>query len=249
MLGSNIVNIFFILGFAAVIFPLTVKKNTTYKEIPFALLSALVILFLGNDMLFDYEDKAELSTGDGLVLLGFFCNIFYITFSRYLKMIFAEERDETVVYMKPLKSAGLIVIGLVGLVFGGIWIVEGAIEIATGFGVSQSLIGLTIVAIGTSLPELATSAMAAYKKNTDIAIGNVVGSNIFNVFWILGISSTINPIPVLQRSNIDFAMNILASVLLFAFLFVGKRHILERWQGFAFICIYIAYVLYLIKLG
>lgn len=248
VLGSNIVNIFFILGISAVIFPLTVKRNTTYKEIPFALLSALVILFLGNDMLFNYEDKAELSIGDGLVLLGFFA-IFLYYISAISKNELPDEKDDTVVYMKPFKSIGLISLGLVGLIVGGMWIVDGAIEIATGFGVSQSLIGLTIVAIGTSLPELATSAVAAYKKNTDIAIGNVVGSNIFNVFWILGISSIINPIPVLQRSNIDFAMNILASVLLFAFLFVGKRHMLERWQGIAFIGIYIAYVLYLIKLG
>jgi len=248
ILGSNIVNIFFILGFSAVIYPLTVKKNTTFKEIPFALLSALVILFLGNDMLFNYEDKAELSTGDGLVLLGFFAIFLYYIFA-ISKGELLDEKDETIVYMKPFKSIGLISIGLVGLIFGGMWIVDGAIEIATGFGVSQSLIGLTIVAIGTSLPELATSAVAAYKKNTDIAIGNVVGSNIFNSFWILGISATINPIPVLQRSNIDFAMNILASLLLFAFLFVGKRHMLERWQGFAFMGIYVAYVLYLIQLG
>ena len=248
ILGSNIVNIFFILGFSAVIYPLTVKKNTTFKEIPFALLSALVILFLGNDMLFNYEDKAELSTGDGLVLLGFFAIFLYYIFA-ISKGELLDEKDETIVYMKPFKSIGLISIGLVGLIFGGMWIVDGAIEIATGFGVSQSLIGLTIVAIGTSLPELATSAVAAYKKNTDIAIGNVVGSNIFNAFWILGISATINPIPVLQRSNIDFAMNILASLLLFAFLFVGKRHMLERWQGFAFMGIYVAYVLYLIQLG
>jgi len=248
ILGSNIVNIFFILGFSAVIYPLTVKKNTTFKEIPFALLSALVILFLGNDMLFNYEDKAELSTGDGLVLLGFFAIFLYYIFA-ISKGELLDEKDETIVYMKPFKSIGLISIGLVGLIFGGMWIVDGAIEIATGFGVSQSLIGLTIVAIGTSLPELATSAVAAYKKNTDIAIGNVVGSNIFNAFWILGISASINPIPVLQRSNIDFAMNILASLLLFAFLFVGKRHMLERWQGFAFMGIYVAYVLYLIQLG
>lgn len=248
VLGSNIVNIFFILGISAVIYPLTVKTNTTYKEIPFALLSALVVLFLGNDMLFNYEDKAQLSIGDGLVLLGYFAIFLYYIFA-IAKNELPDEKDDTVVYMKPFKSIGLISVGLAGLIVGGMWIVDGAVEIATGFGVSQSLIGLTIVAVGTSLPELATSAVAAYKKNTDIAIGNVVGSNIFNVFWILGVSSIISPIPVLQRSNIDFAMNIIASVLLFAFLFVGKRHMLERWQGFAFIGIYVAYVLYLVQLG
>ncbi|MBK8413237.1 MAG: calcium/sodium antiporter [Bacteroidetes bacterium] len=246
ILGSNIVNIFFILGISAVIFPLTVKRNTTYKEIPFALLASLVILFLCNDMLFDYEDKAVLSTGDGLVLLGFF--------SIFIYYIFAIAKAETLVesYVAPMplpKAVLFIAIGLIGLVLGGKWIVDGAVVMASGMGVSESLIGLTIVAIGTSLPELATSAVAAYKKNTDIAIGNVVGSNIFNSFWILGFSALINPIPVLQRNNIDFAMNILASVLLFAFLFIGKRHMLERWQGVAFILVYIAYVVYLVQLG
>ncbi|MBP9083551.1 MAG: sodium:calcium antiporter, partial [Bacteroidia bacterium] len=187
-----------------------------------------------------------LSTGDGLVLLGFFSIFIYYIFA----IAKAETPVESDVAPMPLPKAVLfIAIGLIGLVLGGKWIVDGAVVMASGMGVSESLIGLTIVAIGTSLPELATSAVAAYKKNTDIAIGNVVGSNIFNSFWILGLSSVLNPIPVLQRNNIDFAMNILASVLLFAFLFIGKRHMLERWQGVAFILVYIAYVVYLVQLG
>lgn len=246
VVGSNIVNILFILGLSAVIFPLTVKKNTTYKEIPFALLSALIIMIMGGDTLFDFENSAVVTTGDGLVLLGFFAIFMYY--------IFAIAKQEPVPGNKaevlPLwKSVVMITLGLIALVFGGRWIVDGATEIAMQFGVSNSLIGLTIVAIGTSLPELATSAVAAYKKNTDIAIGNVVGSNIFNAFFILGVSSLIQPVPVLPRNIVDFAMNILASVLLFVFLFIGKRHILERWQGAAFIMIYVAYIVYLVKLG
>ncbi len=246
ILGSNIANILLILGIASVIYPLSVKKNTTYKEIPFALLASLVILFLANDMLFDSTAKAGLSTGDGVVLLGFFAIFLY-----YIVTISKDDKNEvsTEEVMKLPKAILWILIGLTGLVVGGNWIVEGAIDIATQFGVSQSLIGLTVIAIGTSLPELATSAVAAYKKNTDIAIGNVVGSNIFNIFWILGISAVINPIPVLQRSNIDFAVNILASVLLFAFLFIGKKHILQRWQGVAFIIFYLIYVSYLVRIG
>lgn len=246
VVGSNIVNILFILGLSAVIFPLTVKKNTTYKEIPFALLSALIIMIMGGDTLFDFENSAVVTTGDGLVLLGFFAIFMYY--------IFAIAKQEPVPGNKaevlPLwKSVVMITLGLIALVFGGRWIVDGATEIAMQFGVSNSLIGLTVVAIGTSLPELATSAVAAYKKNTDIAIGNVVGSNIFNAFFILGVSSLIQPVPVLPRNIVDFAMNILASVLLFVFLFIGKRHILERWQGAAFIMIYVAYIVYLVKLG
>ncbi|MDQ3050347.1 MAG: calcium/sodium antiporter [Bacteroidota bacterium] len=246
ILGSNIVNVLFILGVSALIFPLTVKFNTTYKEIPFALLSGLVILFLGNDMLFDGQTKALLSMGDGLVLLGFFAIFIYYIIGIARNDVAQEQTD---VQMQLPKAIFFVFIGLAGLIAGGHWVVKSAIVIATGFGISQSLIGLTVVAIGTSLPELATSAVAAYKKNTDIAIGNVVGSNIFNIFWILGISSVIHPIPVLQRSNVDFAMNILAGLLLFVFLFIGKRHMLERWQGGAFVLCYILYVAYLIQLG
>lgn len=246
VVGSNIVNILFILGLSAVIFPLTVKKNTTYKEIPFALLSALIIMIMGGDTLFDFENSAVVTSGDGLVLLGFFAIFMYYIFAIAKQEPVPGDKAEVL----PLwKSVVMITLGLIALVFGGRWIVDGATEIAMQFGVSNSLIGLTIVAIGTSLPELATSAVAAYKKNTDIAIGNVVGSNIFNAFFILGVSSLIQPVPVLPRNIVDFAMNILASVLLFVFLFIGKRHILERWQGAAFIMIYVAYIVYLVKLG
>jgi cation:H+ antiporter len=246
VLGSNIVNVFFILGISAVIYPLTVKENTTYKEIPFALLSAVVVLLLGNDIMFGGRGDSALSLGDGLVLLSFFTIFMYYIFS--ISKDGAEEATSES-GMKLPKAFLLISLGLLGLIFGGKWIVDGAVIMAQSFGVSQSLIGLTIVAIGTSLPELATSAVAAYKRNTDIAIGNVVGSNIFNMFWILGISATINPIPVLSRSDVDFGVNILASLLLFVFLFIGKKHILQRWQGGAFIVCYIVYVAYLINQG
>ena len=145
-----------------------------------------------------------------------------------------------------MKSSLYIVGGLLGLVFGGKWIVDGAIKIAEGFNVSQSLIGLTVVAIGTSLPELATSAVAAYKKQSDIAIGNVVGSNIFNIFWILGLSAVINPLPFSKDSVIDIIMTIVASLILFLIMFIGKKHTVERWQGVIMILIYIGYVAYLI---
>ena len=246
VLGSNIANILLILGISALVFPLVVKENTTYKEIPFSLLSAIVVLFLGNDIIFSQEESSLLSNGDGLVLLCFFVIFMYYIFS-ISKDDVPDENPES--DMKLSKAILFIGLGLVGLVFGGMWIVDGAVTMAQSIGVSESLIGLTIVAIGTSLPELATSVVAAYKKNTDIAIGNVVGSNIFNMFWILGLSATINPIPVLQRSNFDFAVNIFASILLFIFLFIGHKHILQRWQGAAFVLLYFGYVTYLIYLG
>ena len=144
------------------------------------------------------------------------------------------------------KSVWLILLGLAGLVIGGQWIVNGAIAIAGLLGVSQSLIGLTIVAVGTSLPELATSAMAAYRKNADIAVGNIVGSNIFNIFWILGLSSIIKPLPFQPTNNLDIGMTIFSTFLLFLWMFVGKKRILQRWQGLSFISLYTGYIIFLI---
>jgi cation:H+ antiporter len=148
--------------------------------------------------------------------------------------------------MKLSKSVLFIFLGLISLVFGGKWIVDGAVAIAKNMGVSESLIGLTIVAVGTSLPELATSAVAAYKKQSDIAIGNVVGSNIFNIFWILGISALIKPLPFALSSNVDILMVIFASLIMFFVMFVGKKHTIEKWQGGLMILIYAGYIWYLI---
>ena len=193
ILGSNIANILLILGVAAIIFPLSVQSTTVWKEIPFSLLAALILGVLVNDHLIDHKENSELTRGDGLVLIGFF-----IIFMYYIFSIAKKSENTTIGDLKQLsnfRSVSYILLGLTGLVLGGTWIVNGAIEIAGKFGVSEYLIGLTVVAVGTSLPELATSAVAAYKKNTDIAIGNVVGSNIFNIFWVLGISAVIKPLP------------------------------------------------------
>ena len=139
-----------------------------------------------------------------------------------------------------------IIAGLAGLVLGGKLVVDGAVELATLLGVSSSLIGLTIVAVGTSLPELATSAVAAYRGNVDIAVGNVVGSNIFNVFWILGVTALIRPLPLPEGGLVDVGVGILATLLLFFSLFMGKKRIIDPWEGALFILAYIAYVAYLI---
>lgn len=247
ILGSNIANIFLILGISAIIFPLTVRKQTIWKEIPLSLLAALVVGFLANDMLIDGESYSALTRIDGLILISFF-----IIFVSYIVSITREGFFEPKTKIEELKT-GLsflyVLLGLVGLTLGGKWIVEGAVQIATVLGVSQSLIGLTIIAVGTSLPELATSAVAAWKKNADIAVGNVVGSNIFNLFWVLGISAIIRPLPFNMASNIDIGMVILASLALFIFMFVGKERFLERWQGVFFVVAYIAYIAFLIVKG
>ena len=143
------------------------------------------------------------------------------------------------------KSVIYVLLGLGGLILGGQWIVDSATKIALKLGMSQSLIGLTIVAVGTSLPELATSAMAAYLNNVEIAVGNVVGSNIFNIFFVLGISSVITPLPLQENNNIDIGMVIFSTFLLFITMFTGKRHIMDRWEGVLFLVFYISYIAFL----
>jgi cation:H+ antiporter len=244
ILGSNIVNILLILGISAIIYPLATKENTVWKEIPLSLLAAILVGVMVNDLLIDGGTFSGLTRIDGIVFIAFFIIFLYYTFG--ISKVSGENTDLEIKEMSYMKSSLYIIGGLLGLVFGGKWIVDGAIKIAEGFNVSQSLIGLTVVAIGTSLPELATSAVAAYKKQSDIAIGNVVGSNIFNIFWILGLSAVINPLPFSKDSAIDIIMTILASLILFLIMFIGKKHTVERWQGVIMILIYIGYVAYLI---
>ncbi len=245
VLGSNIVNIFFILGISASIYPLATKSNTIWKEIPMSLLAAILLWVMANDKTIDGSQYSMLTRIDGIVFLSFF-----IIFLYYTVGIAKNDTDDSpvvdVTIMSLQKSIIWIILGLMGLVFGGKWIVDGAVQLAKNFGISESLIGLTIVAIGTSLPELAASAVAAYKKQTDIAIGNVVGSNIFNIFLILGISSLIKPLPFTKGSNIDVMVACLASIVLFVLLFVGKKHIIQKWQGLLMILMYVVYVGFLV---
>lgn len=247
IIGSNIANIFLILGVSAVIFPLTVRHNTVWKEIPLSFLAALLVGFMANDVFIEGAGQNAITRIDGLALISFFVIFLYYTFN--IAKQGGETNLESAEKMPISKSVFLIMGGLIGLIIGGNWIVNGAIAIAEYSGINQSIIGLTIVAIGTSLPELATSAVAAYKKHSDIAIGNVVGSNIFNIFWILGLSATLNPLPFSAENNYDIFAMISASLLLFAFLFIGKRNILEKWQGVLFLILYFTYLASLITRG
>jgi len=245
ILGSNISNILLILGISAIIYPLTTKRNTVWKEIPFSLLAALVLGFLVSDTWID-KTSSVLSRNDGFILLFFFAIFLYYTFTIAKKS--SDHIDSDIKKIGNRKSIFFIIIGLIGLVLGGKWIIDGAVKIAELFHMSQSLIGLTVVAVGTSLPELATSAVAAFKKHTDIAIGNIVGSNIFNIFWVLGFSSLIKPIPFSQNSNVDIMITIFASLILFLMMFIGKKHIIERWQGVIMVLFYVAYIVLLINI-
>ncbi|MCG8386914.1 MAG: calcium/sodium antiporter, partial [Cytophagales bacterium] len=213
VLGSNIANILLILGISAIISPLPITKNTYFIEVPFSLTATLLVGFLANASIFGRSTDFVISRNDGLVLLFFF-----FLFMGYVYIVSKQRKSEFSAdeykMMSVPRSVLMIVLGIVGLYFGGQWVVDGAIQIARFFNMSEHFIGLTVIAIGTSLPELVTSAMAAYKKDTDIAVGNVIGSNIFNLLWILGLSATFKPIPYDVISNSDIFMIIASSTAL-----------------------------------
>ncbi len=248
IVGSNIANILLILGVASLIYPLAVGRGTVWKEIPLSLLAAVLLGVMANDRWIDGGQENVLGRIDGLVFLSFFIIFLYYT-ANIAKRI---EGMEEVVPQKQFsvpRSVLMIIAGLAGLVLGGHWVVKGAVRIAEQAGVSESLIGLTVVAVGTSLPELATSAVAAYKKNVEIAVGNVVGSNIFNIFFVLGISAMVKPLEFAGGGNLDIGMAVLASLLLFVCMFIGKKHLMERWQGAVFLAMYAGYIGWLVHRG
>lgn len=248
ILGSNIANILLILGCAGLVYPLAVKSNTVWKEIPFAFLGVALIFLFGNDTLLEGRGFNEISRSDGIALLSLFLLFMYYVWGLQNNST-AEEGEEEIQMYSASVSIGFVLAGLFGLFVGGQLFVSQSITIAKLFGLSEALIGLTIVAIGTSLPELVTSIIAALRKESDIAVGNVVGSNIFNIFWILGISSIIRPLPLNPHLNIDIGMTGLATIFLFAIFFIGKKHLLERWQAGIFIGIYVVYMIFLVYRG
>ena len=246
VLGSNIVNIFLILGVSALIMPLQVTSETVWREIPMAFLAAVVLAVLAGDRLLDGATAAVISRSDGLVLLCFFAVFIYYTIGSAMK-------DHASIGNTPAKqptagrAAVYLFLGLAGLVVGGQWIVNGAVSLSRALGISEIFIGLTVVALGTSLPELATSAMAAYKGNADIAVGNVVGSNIFNILFVLGVSAFIRPLPLEAGRVLDMGVVAAAGLLLFAFMFTGGRYLVDRWEGALMILLYVAYIAVLFR--
>ncbi len=242
IIGSNLANILLILGVAATLTNLNVKKGTTFKEIPFALLAAVLIAIFGNDVFFDHVQPNLLSRSEGLALLSFFIIFIYYTYG-ISKVSGEKEKIETYPW---LISITMFISGIIGLVVGGKLIVSNAIKLATLAGMNEALIGLTIVAIGTSLPELATTIVAIKHKHTDLAVGNAIGSNIFNIFWILGLTSVVKPLPFDTHINQDVYFTIFATLLLFIFLYTGQKHRLKKIHGLSFLIIYLAYIAYAI---
>jgi cation:H+ antiporter len=245
ILGSNISNIFLILGVTALIYPMHVGKGTVWREIPLSLLAVILLGFIANDQLIDGAQSSAITRIDGLVLLSFFIIFIYYSIS-IAKPIEGMEEQIPEKPQPVLLSLLFVILGLGGLTLGGHWVVQSAIVFAKALGMSERLIGLTIVAIGTSLPELVTSVVAAMKRKVEIAVGNVVGSNIFNVFFVLAITSTIRPLPFNLAANPDIAVAIVSNFLLFFFMFMGKKNRLDRWEGGVFVLLYIGYLSYLI---
>jgi cation:H+ antiporter len=190
------------------------------------------------------ESENILGRGDAFILLAFF-GLFMIYIYRTMKNSNDMGEESIKLYSTPI-SIGLVVVGISMLVGGGKLVVDNAIDIAKYYGLSEKLIGLTILAVGTSLPELATSAVAAYRKNTDIAIGNVIGSNIFNIFLILGVSGLINPLPYTVALNFDIYVLMSATLLLLVFMFTLNQSKLDRWEAVLLFLAYITYTVYLV---
>lgn len=245
VVGSNIFNLLMIVGCTAAIVPISVDRGALRRDIPFTLLSSLVVFFCGSDILLDGASTDIISRIDGLLMLCFFLVFLFYTFSTARDPAPPEElpgKPEMPVWKAVLMILG----GLAGLVAGGDWFVDGASSVAAALGVSEAVIGLTIVAAGTSLPELATSVVAALKHKPGLAIGNAVGSCLFNVFFVLGLSAAIRPFPAGGVTTLDYGMLIGASALLLFFgYFIGNRKI-TRGEGIVMACIYVAYCSYLV---
>ncbi len=257
VIGSNIFNILLVLGVASIIFPLRVHINTIWKEIPMSFLAAAMLVILGFQNILDQggfsslpigtgEVTGQISFSNGLVLLAFFIIFMYYAFG-----IARNDTDNKL----PIKKVSLpisyvwILLGIVGLALGSVLTVENAVSLGRNLGVSEHFIGLTIVAFGTSLPELVTSVNAAIKKNADIAVGNVVGSNIFNIFLVLGSASLFRPIIVNGQNLQDILVLFAATALLFLFIFVFKRHTIIRLEGGIMLTFFFAYIVFLIIRG
>ncbi|MBP3952482.1 calcium/sodium antiporter [Bacillus suaedae] len=246
VVGSNIFNVTFILGVTAIVFPLAVKNMTIRKDIPFALLAAVALLILISDVQLQYSEMNLITRTEGFILLLFFAVFLYYVFEM-------ARNDRSQIQVTPnddikntswVKNLVLTIGGLAAIIFGGSLVVENSTKIAMSLGMSETLVGLTIVAIGTSLPELVTSIMAALKKQSEIALGNIVGSNIFNVFFILGTSAVIHPLAVDSKIFLD--MWIMVFVTLLLLVISRTNYKISKKEGIMLASIYIVYLAYII---
>lgn len=255
IVGSSIANVLLILGASALVAPLAVAPSTVFREIPFCLLATIIVGILASDSLIDGQVVSTITRSDGLVLLGYFAVfLYYLASLRRASEHSITEIQSSASKATSVSPALLVVVGLAALIAGGEATVRGATKLAQELGVGERVIGLTIIAIGTSLPELITSIVASIRGKVDISIGNVIGSNIFNLFWILGVSAAVTPLPVSSALNRDIAVMV-ASVVLLLFLIqpgplmarlrfwrIQRGHVLTRWEGALLVSFYICYI-------
>ena len=239
ILGSNIINTFVILGLTALVYPIASQKRSRDFDIPMSIIAGIFVLsFVAVQLPFG-EDGRGVGRIGGAILLLLFCYFLYNTF-RHAKdhPEDNEVANEGVKELTVRRAIALILGGFIGLIVGGELIVKSAVDIATRMGVSEAIIGLTIVALGTSLPELATSVIAATKHNSDIAIGNVFGSNIFNVFFVLGTSAVVHPLPAYEGIELDAWMAAIGSIIVWLAVKTNKERKVQRWAGALLLIVY-----------
>ena len=247
VIGSNIANVLLVLGFAAIIRPLPVRNSTVVSEIPFSLSAALLLGFLANAHLFSEYPELSISHLDGAILLFFFL-LFMLYVYKTSKIARSPVHRVASGGTMP-RSLSLIGLGAAGLYFGGQWVVGGAVGLAQSWEINDALIGLTIVAIGTSAPELVASAVAAHRNQADIAVGNIVGSNIFNLLWVLGLTSSVVELPFEVVSNIDLLVVVGSSTMIILAMVLSRNNTLRRSHGVFFVGLYIAYLVYVVVRG
>ena len=256
IIGSNIFNIAVILALSAIISPLPIYSNTLWKEIPLSFVSALVVFILGLNKIVDKHNFdqllsieknqiGEITLSKGLILLIFFIIFLYYTFGIAKNKTKELDLDDNIKNLSIKKSIFYIFIGLAGLIIGSRLVVQNAVNLAVALKISEKIIGLTLVAIGTSIPEVATSLVAAFKRNSDIAVGNIIGSNIFNTFFILGTTALLKPIPIFAKDLIDLGVMVFVTFFLFLSYFLFHRKYLDRWEGIILIITYIFYFIFL----
>ena len=243
ILGSNIINTFVILGLTALVYPIVSQKRSRDFDIPFSIIAGvLVITFVAIQLPFGEAERGIGRTG-GIILLTLFIYFLCNTF-RHAKEHPEDAESENIKEIPTRRAIALILGGFVGLVVGGELIVKSAVDIATRLGVSEAVIGLTVVALGTSLPELATSVIAATKHNSDIALGNVIGSNIFNVFFVLGTSAVVHPLPAYEGIELDAIVATLGSIVVWLAVKTNNERKIQRWAGALLLIIYAGYLTY-----
>ncbi len=243
IIGSNIFNIFLILGVSSVIYPLTVQRNALWKEIPYSLVATFIFFFLINDVMFLGADENRLTIIDALILLVMFGGFLTYIFMNLTRNPEESDMIEDIEIYTTAKTTFMIILGIVGLVIGGQMIVKNAVAIAQIFDVSEKLIGLTILAAGTSLPELATSAVAAFQKKSDLAVGNIVGSNIFNLLLVIGATGFVHaPLGFPSSLNMDLYFVMTGTFMLFIFMFTFAKNKLDRAEGILYLLGFIVYM-------